>query len=105
MALGTRVRTAGAGLFAYFARHPTAANLLMVLMLVSGLIAGSLIRSQFFPDVVINTVTVKVKWQGAGPEDVDQAIIALLEPALMAVDGVESSEASATSGWATIELE
>ncbi|WP_111430772.1 efflux RND transporter permease subunit [Rhodobacteraceae bacterium DSL-40] len=105
MALGTRVRTAGAGLFAYFARHPTAANLLMVLMLVSGLIAGSLIRSQFFPDVVINTVTVKVKWQGAGPEDVDQAIIALLEPALMAVDGVESSEASATAGWATIELE
>ncbi len=104
MAFAQRMRTAGAGVFAYFARHATAANLLMMLMVVSGLVAGSLIRSQFFPDVVLNSIDVRVKWQGAGPEDVDEGIIALLEPSLLSVDGVESSEATATSGNASIEL-
>ncbi len=42
-----------------------------------------------YPDVVLNTVTVCVTWEGAGSEDVDSAIVELLEPALQAVDGVE----------------
>ena len=37
----------------YFARHNTAANLILVLMVVFGLLAINKIRSQFFPDVVI----------------------------------------------------
>jgi multidrug efflux pump subunit AcrB len=105
MALGDRFRGAGAGLFAYFARHPTAANLLMLLMLLFGLAAGTQIRSQFFPDVVINSVEVRVRWDGAGPEDVDAGIVALLEPVLMTVDGVEATEARAVEGRAEIDLD
>ena len=41
------------GIISYFARHNTAANLILVLMIVLGLLAISKIRSQFFPDVVI----------------------------------------------------
>lgn len=105
MALGDRVRAAGQGIFAYFARHPTAANLLMLLMVVAGLAAGTQIRSQFFPDVVINEVRVFVDWDGAGAEDVDTGIVAVLEPALLAVEGVESAEARALPGRARIDLE
>ncbi|HRW15788.1 efflux RND transporter permease subunit [Amaricoccus sp.] len=104
MALGDRVRAAGQGLFAYFARHPTASNLLMLLMLLSGVAAGSQIRSQFFPDVVADELRVTVRWDGAGSEDVDAGIVALLEPALLAVEGVESSEAVANEGRARIIL-
>ncbi|MEM8572528.1 MAG: efflux RND transporter permease subunit [Pseudomonadota bacterium] len=104
MLLGHRVRAAGEGVFAYFARHGTAANLLMVLMIASGIVAAFLIRSQFFPDVVANKIEVNVDWRGAGPEDVDQGIVALLEPALLTVGGVESTEATATMGKAEIEL-
>ena len=92
-------------MFAYFARHPTAANLLMVVMLLSGLAAATQIRSQFFPDVVVNSVEVTVLWEGAGAEDIDEGVVALLEPALMAVEGVEGSEARATDGRANIDLE
>jgi multidrug efflux pump subunit AcrB len=99
-----RVRAAGWNVFAYFARHPTAANLLMVLMVLSGIAAGSQIRTQYFPDVVIDEVDVTVRWEGASPEDVDAGIVALLEPALMALDGVESIEAVAREGRAMIEL-
>ena len=93
------------GLLSYFTRHRTAANLLLVILLVLGAAAGSQIRSQFFPDIVIDNVSVTVNWDGAGPEDVDNAIVALLEPALLAVEGIEGTESRAREGNANITIE
>ena len=94
-----------AGILSYFTRHRTASNLILVVMLVLGIASTTQIRSQFFPDVVIDSVTVTVKWDGAGPEDVDNAIVALLEPALLSLEGVESSDSRAVEGRASITLE
>ena len=96
---------AAGGILSYFTRHRTASNLLLVMMLVLGLAASTQIRSQFFPDVVIDSVTVRVKWQGAGPEDVDKSIVAVLEPALLSIEGVQSSSSRAVQGSARIRLE
>ncbi|MBV1863653.1 MAG: efflux RND transporter permease subunit [Rhodobacteraceae bacterium] len=96
---------AASGILSYFTRHKTAANLLLVVMLVLGVAATTQIRSQFFPDVVVDKVTVRVQWKGAGPEDVDNTIVALLEPVLLAVEGVESSNSRSVEGRATITLE
>ncbi|WP_114965849.1 efflux RND transporter permease subunit [Alkalilacustris brevis] len=94
-----------AGLFRYFTRHGTAANLVLVLMVVAGLVAIPNMRAQFFPDVVRQSISVSVSWNGAGAEDVDGAIVEVLEPALLAVDGVEGSTAQSREGRATISLE
>jgi len=97
-------RTAG-GLLSYFTRHRTAANLLLVVLLVLGAAAIPNMRAQFFPDVILDRVNVNVTWEGAGPEDVDGAIVQILEPALLAVDGVESSSSVSREGQAAIVLE
>ncbi|WP_192965508.1 efflux RND transporter permease subunit [Phycobacter azelaicus] len=97
-------RPAG-GLLSYFTRHRTAANLLLVILLVLGAAAIPNMRAQFFPDVIIENVNVRVQWDGAGPEDVDSAIVQALEPALLAVDGVEESSATSREGLASITLE
>ena len=86
------------GLLSYFTRHGTAANLLLVILIVLGLAALPRMRAQFFPDIVIDNVSVSVKWSGAGAEDVDAAIVQVLEPALLAVEGVESSRATSSEG-------
>jgi multidrug efflux pump subunit AcrB len=93
------------GILSYFTRHRTIANLILVIMLAAGVLAGTKIRSQFFPDVVIQTVTVSVAWEGAGPSDVDTAIVQVLEPALLAVEGVEESHATSLEGRASIVLD
>jgi len=93
------------GILSYFTRHRTAANLLLVMMLVSGLAAFPQMRAQFFPDVVSDDITVVMTWEGAGAEDVDTAIVAVLEPALLLVPGVVSSHASSREGRASITLE
>ncbi|MCF8483979.1 MAG: efflux RND transporter permease subunit [Rhodobacteraceae bacterium] len=103
-AMGSGGAGAG-GIIGYFTRHRTVANLLLVVMIVAGLAAASRIRAQYFPDVVISEVTVDVKWDGAGAEDVDRAIIQVLEPALLAVEGVTDSSSRAQEGSARIVLE
>ncbi len=91
-------------LLAYFTRHRTAANLLLALMVLGGVFAGLNIRAQFLPDVVINLVQVTVAWRGAGPEEVDRQIVAVIEPALLAVEGVESMTSITWEGRARIVL-
>ena len=73
---------AAGGILSYFARHNTAANLLLVILVVAGLYAAPQMRAQFFPDVIVDDIDVVVKWEGAGAEDVDAAIVQLLEPEL-----------------------
>ncbi|MDT0681311.1 efflux RND transporter permease subunit [Roseicyclus sp. F158] len=93
------------GFFGYFTRHRTAANLILVLMIAAGIAAFPNMRAQYFPDIVSDEVDVNVTWTGAGAEDVDRAIVALLEPALLAIEGVAESESRASEGRARIELE
>jgi multidrug efflux pump subunit AcrB len=93
------------GIFGYFTRHPTLANLLLVILISAGLLAVPNMRSQFFPDTIVDSIRVSVAWDGAGAEDVDSAIVQLMEPTLLAIEGVESSEATSREGAGSISLE
>ena len=106
MAVGRELiqNTAG-GILSYFTRHRTAANLLMLLLVIAGALALPKMRAQYFPDVIIDSVTVTVQWSGAGAEDVDNAIVQILEPALLAVEGVTGSSARSSEGSARVSLE
>lgn len=92
-------------ILSYFTRHRTAANLLMVVLLAAGFAAYPKMRAQFFPDVIIDNVTVSVKWSGAGAQDVDNAIVQLLQPALLSVEGVTNTVSTSFESRATISLE
>ena len=96
---------ASGGILSYFTRHRTAANLLLILLLAAGVAAIPQMRTQFFPDVVSDQISVTVRWDGAGAEDIDAAIVQLLEPALLVVDGVVGTTAEASEGRARISLE
>ena len=102
---GEKLNAGASGILSYFTRHKTAANLLLVLMLTAGLFAFPNMRAQFFPDVVVDDLTVSVAWQGAGAEDVDAAIVQVVEPVLLGVEGVTSSAATSREGSASIRLE
>ena len=92
------------GLLGYFVHHRTAANLLLLLMLLGGLVGGLNLRAQFFPDIVRESITVSVTWEGAGAADVDEGVVAALEPPLLAVPGVEEAIATSREGAATIAM-
>lgn len=97
--------TAARGILSYFVRHRTAANLLLVLLLLSGGYAAPQMRAQFFPDVIVDDIDIRVVWEGAGAEDVDRSIVQLLEPELQSVDGVTETSATSREGNAYFTLE
>ncbi|WP_298920583.1 efflux RND transporter permease subunit [uncultured Roseobacter sp.] len=102
--MARQIPQAASGILSYFTRHRTIANLLFVSLIIAGLAALPNMRTQFFPDVILDKVTVSTNWDAAGPEEVDRAIVQLLEPALLAVEGVESSASIAREGWSRITL-
>ncbi|MGR3479192.1 efflux RND transporter permease subunit [Salipiger marinus] len=93
------------GILSYFARHRTVANLLLVILVAAGLLAVPNMRAQYFPDVIEDEIEVSVSWEGAGAEDVDSGIVQLLEPVLLAVDGVVSTRSVSREGSARVSLE
>ena len=92
------------GILSHFARHRTLANLLLVVLVVAGIAAGTRIRSQFFPDNVVGEVSVTVTWSGAGPEEVDRAIVQVLEPTFLTLEGVDDTASRSREGQAVITI-
>lgn len=96
---------AESGLISLFVRHPNAANLTMVLMLVFGIYAIAKLNTQFFPTVETKSITISVAWPGASAEDVSANILAAIEPEVRFIDGVDKTTSIGREGSATITLE
>ncbi|AHK79201.1 acriflavin resistance protein [Ectothiorhodospira haloalkaliphila] len=97
--------TRSRGVIGFFLRHPVAANLLVVLMLLSGSWALLKLNTQFFPTFALDFVTVQVTWTGASAEDVQQGITIPLEQELRTVDGLRNLTSTSSLGVAAITLE
>lgn len=90
----------------YFARHPTSANLLMLIMLAAGLLSIGRIRRETFPDALPVEVQVSVLLPGATPEEVDESIVSRLEEELDSVQFLKEmrSESLSNLGSTTLEM-
>ncbi len=97
-------KVSGDGVIGLFARHPTAANLLMLVMIITGLFSLSRINTQFFPDFGIDVVTVNVEWPGATAEDVDKTIVQALEPEVRFLDNVKRVTSNSYENMARIYI-
>ena len=96
---------AAPGLVPYFAHNPVAANLLMTLMLVGGMLASLQLNSQLFPTVDPGVVTVSVPYPGATPTEVEEGITRRVEEAVFGIDGVDRVVSSATENMGTVTVE
>jgi multidrug efflux pump subunit AcrB len=102
---GPDERAGGAGLIRLFARHPTAGNLLMAVMVLCGLLALAKLNRQFLPDFGLDVIQVTVEWPGATAQDVEQAIVAAIEPELRFIEGAERVRSTASEGSGTVAVE
>ncbi len=70
----------------WFAGHPTAANLLLILLLAAGLFAAPNLKRETFPDYRPVEVSVEVIYRGASAADVEDAVCRRLHDAIKGVD-------------------
>ena len=95
------------GIIAWFAHNSVAANLLMIIIIVGGLLTANTIRKQFFPQVEINWIKFNASYPGAAPQEVEEGITIKIEEALESVQGLKRvitySNRSQASGYFRIE--
>jgi multidrug efflux pump subunit AcrB len=93
------------GPIALFAKHPTASNLIMILMIIAGVWGILKMNSQFLPSFGIDVVVVTFEWPGANSEDIDKNIVQLVEPELRFLDSVKRIRSTSTEGVASLLIE
>ncbi len=101
----TDPRSAGVdskGPIEWLARNPIAANLLMVVLLLGGLISTRDVRQEVFPEITREMVRVHVSYPGASPDEVEQGAVLAIEEAIRAVDGVEEIRSRASEGGGVV---
>jgi multidrug efflux pump subunit AcrB len=93
------------GPISWMAGHSVAANLLMVVFLVGGLIFAGQIKKEVFPDFELDYVTISMAYPGASPEEVERGIILAIEEAVQGLDDVKQVTAVAREGSGTVTVE
>ena len=93
-------------MIAFFAKHPTAANLLMLALIALGITALPQMKRETFPEYSPSKVQVSVAYPGASAEEVEQAICTQMEEAADGVSNVAqmSCESREGMGMMTVEM-
>lgn len=93
------------GIIHWFSRNHVAGNLLMVLVLVSGLMTWPKLKKEIFPETSIHAVLVSVPYPNATPEEVEKGILIPIEEAIQDLDGIDAIRSTAAQGIGTITVE
>ncbi|WP_435099420.1 efflux RND transporter permease subunit [Arhodomonas sp. AD133] len=89
----------------YFAAHPTAANLLLILIVAAGVLAAPTLKRETFPRYEPSEVGIDVAYPGAAAADVEDAVCARLEDAIEGVTDLGELRCEALDNRASLVAE
>jgi len=93
------------GPIAYMAKNPVAANLVMFVLLIGGLLGLARTKQEVFPEFDLDFINVIVVYPGASPAEVEQGIVLVTEEAVRAVEGVKRVTSISGEGRGTVNIE
>lgn len=84
----------------WFAGHPTASNLLLILILAMGVFVAPSLTRETFPAYLPPEVSISMEYRGATAADVEEAICQRLGEALQRVDHMREISCTARDNQA-----
>ena len=90
------------GAIKWMAHNHVAANLLMMVFVVGGLVIGLNVKQEVFPEINLDMVQVSVAYPGASPEEVEEGIILKLEENISGIDGIKELNSLAAEGLGSV---
>lgn len=93
------------GPLAWFARNSVAANVLMVILVVGGIMNLFTIKQEVFPGFNLDFVMVQMVYPGAGPEEVERGAVLVVEEAVRGADGVKRVSSTSREGFGVVSIE
>ena len=92
------------GIISWFARNHVAANLLMVVIILTGLVSALTIRTQMTPDLEADEVSVDVAFPGASPGEVESGVVTRIEEAVREIEGIDDMHSYSREGMGSVRL-
>tara|TARA_R110002110_G_scaffold65206_4_gene179953 strand:+ start:34961 stop:38104 length:3144 start_codon:yes stop_codon:yes gene_type:complete len=92
-------------LISLISQHKVASNILMLLLLFSGIWAISKLNTQFLPTFQLDVIQVQIIWPGASAADIEKAITIPVEQELTSINYVKEMTSTSAEGVSTIALE
>ena len=90
---------------AWFAGTHVAANLLMMLLVVGGLLSRPSIKQELRPELTLDEVTVSVAYPGAAPIEIEEGICIRIEEELQGLQGVKRIRSTSAEGACLVSVE
>ncbi|RZQ57160.1 acriflavin resistance protein [Pseudidiomarina tainanensis] len=93
------------GIIAWWTNNSVAANLLMALIIITGIFMVGQVRKQMFPEIELNIISIQVPFPGAAPQEVEQGVLVRIEDAIEDVNGIERVTSTAREGNGSVSIE
>ena len=93
------------GVIAWFAHNGVAANLLMALLVIGGIVALPVIQQKSFPDIEVDVIQIGVPYLGAAPEEVEEGVCVRIEEEIQGIDGIDTITSTAAEGACGVAAE
>ncbi len=93
------------GLIYWFVENHVAANILMLLFVVGGIVTVKNMKTETFPSIDPRLVTVSVVYLGASPNEVADSITSRVEDELVGIEGVKRVASTASEGIGIVNVE
>ena len=92
-------------LIAWFTNNHVAANLLMLFLIVSGILAMQTIKIETFPEFTLDMISVSMEYPGASPAEIEEAVIRRIEESVSGLAGIKKINSTAREGFGTVSIE
>jgi len=93
-------------MIAWFTKNHVAANLLMVIIVIAGVVSlKTQIPLEIFPSVEPNMINVSVSLRGSSPEDAEQGLAMRIENAVADLEGIKELSSRSVEGGSTVSIE
>ncbi len=93
------------GVIPWFTANPVAANLLLILIIVAGLLTVGDLRKEAFPAADPESITVSVTYLSGSAQQSEEGVAIKIEDALEGVTGIKSITSTSNSQGVTVTVE
>lgn len=89
----------------WFAGNHVAANILMLVFIIGGLLMAGRVNQEVFPEIQLDMITVTVQYPGAGPLEVEDGILRPIEQAIGGLENIKRINGTASEGRGVVSAE
>ncbi|TMP35816.1 efflux RND transporter permease subunit [Pseudoalteromonas rubra] len=88
----------------WFIDNPVAANLLMAMIIVGGLLAFGQLRVESFPQIAPSSLSIHVAYPGGTARQIDESITQRVEESVSSVAGIKQITSQSQAGLSTVTI-